>query len=105
MPPRSPSGSATSPTSSARSVPDELVEVAARRFEVAANWKLYVENHIDVYHLWYLHERSLAAYDHRRHRWDDCAPHWSFYEPPRDRRDGRRVRAVRLPADQPHRSR
>jgi Rieske 2Fe-2S family protein len=63
--------------------PEELVEVAHVRFDVAANWKLYVENHIDVYHLWYLHERSLAAYDHPRHRWDDCAPHWSFYEPPR----------------------
>ena len=63
--------------------PELLVEVARARFDVAANWKLYVENHIDVYHLWYLHERSLAAYDHPRHRWDDCAPHWSFYEPPR----------------------
>jgi phenylpropionate dioxygenase-like ring-hydroxylating dioxygenase large terminal subunit len=64
--------------------PDELIEVAAQRFEVAANWKLYIENHIDVYHLWYLHEESLATYDHPRHRWDDCAPHWSFYEPLRN---------------------
>jgi Rieske 2Fe-2S family protein len=63
--------------------PERLVEVAHHRFDVAANWKLYVENHIDMYHLWYLHERSLAAYDHPRHRWDDCTPHWSFYEPPR----------------------
>ena len=63
--------------------PERLVEVARRRFEVAANWKLYVENHIDMYHLWYLHEKSLAAYDHPNHRWHDCAPHWAFYEPPR----------------------
>jgi Rieske 2Fe-2S family protein len=63
--------------------PELLVEVAHTQFDVAANWKLYVENHIDMYHLWYLHERSLAAYDHPKHRWDDCAPHWSFYEPPR----------------------
>jgi Rieske 2Fe-2S family protein len=64
--------------------PDELIEVASARFEVAANWKLYIENHIDVYHLWYLHDESLATYDHPRHRWDDCAPHWSFYEPLRN---------------------
>jgi Rieske 2Fe-2S family protein len=64
--------------------PGELIEVARQRFEVAANWKLYVENHIDVYHLWYLHDESLATYDHPRHRWDDCAPHWSFYEPLRN---------------------
>ncbi len=63
--------------------PELLVEVLHHRFAVAANWKLYVENHIDVYHLWYLHERSLSAYDHPRHRWVDCAPHWSFSEPPR----------------------
>ena len=63
--------------------PERLVEVARRRFEVAANWKLYVENHIDVYHLWYLHEQSLAAYDHPNHRWRSCGDHWVFYEPPR----------------------
>ncbi len=63
--------------------PDQLVEVARRRFEVACNWKLYIENHIDIYHLWYLHEQSLGAYDHPRHEWWDCAPHWAFYEPPR----------------------
>jgi Rieske 2Fe-2S family protein len=63
--------------------PELLVEVAHVQMHVAANWKLYVENHIDMYHLWYLHEQSLAAYDHPKHRWDDCAPHWSFYEPPR----------------------
>ncbi len=64
--------------------PERLVEVARRRFEVACNWKLYVENHIDVYHLWYLHERTLAAYDHPAHRWRSCGDHWVFYEPPRD---------------------
>jgi choline monooxygenase len=62
---------------------DELVEVVRHRFEVACNWKLYVENHIDIYHLWYLHSESLAAYDHPKHSWWDCAPHWAFYEPPR----------------------
>lgn len=64
--------------------PQDLVEVARRRIEVSCNWKLYIENHIDVYHLWYLHEQSLAAYDHPRHRWRNCGDHWVFSEPPRD---------------------
>ena len=33
-------------------------------YTVDCNWKLLVENHVDVYHLWYLHQRSLAAYRH-----------------------------------------
>jgi Rieske 2Fe-2S family protein len=64
--------------------PEELVEIARVRFDVAANWKLFVENHVDVYHLWYLHERSLADYDHPRAAYRFCGPHWVFYEPPRD---------------------
>jgi len=64
--------------------PDRLVEVARHRFELAANWKLFVENHIDVYHLGYLHRESLRAYDHRRAQWTTCGPHWVFYEPPCD---------------------
>jgi Rieske 2Fe-2S family protein len=63
--------------------PDQLVEVARRRVELAANWKLFVENHIDVYHLWYLHEESLGAYDHGKSAWSTSGPHWMFYEPPR----------------------
>ncbi len=64
--------------------PETLVEVARCRFEVACNWKLYIENHIDVYHLWYLHQQSLAAYDHPRARWQSCGDHWVFSEPPRE---------------------
>ena len=63
--------------------PGELVEVARHRFELGANWKFFVENHVDVYHLWYLHGDSLGAYDHPRAAWDQCGPHWVFYEPPR----------------------
>jgi phenylpropionate dioxygenase-like ring-hydroxylating dioxygenase large terminal subunit len=63
--------------------PERLVEVARHRFELAANWKLFVENHVDVYHLWYLHRDSLGLYDHPRAAWSMCGPHWIFYEPPR----------------------
>jgi Rieske 2Fe-2S family protein len=64
--------------------PDRLVEVARHRFKLAANWKLFVENHVDVYHLWYLHAESLGDYDHTRAEWHNTGPHWVFYEPPRD---------------------
>jgi Rieske 2Fe-2S family protein len=63
--------------------PERLVEVARHRFELGANWKFFVENHIDVYHLWYLHQESLGVYDHARSAWSMCGPHWVFYEPPR----------------------
>ena len=62
--------------------PDRLVEVARHRFDLAANWKFFVENHVDVYHLWYLHGGSLGDYDHHAARWEMCGPHWVFYEPP-----------------------
>jgi phenylpropionate dioxygenase-like ring-hydroxylating dioxygenase large terminal subunit len=74
--------------------PDRLVEVARHRFRLGANWKFFVENHVDVYHLWYLHGASLGAYDHNRAEWGNSGPppdsdrsfgpHWVFYEPPRD---------------------
>lgn len=63
--------------------PETLVEVARHRFELDANWKFFVENHVDVYHLWYLHGDSLASYDHPRATWRTTGPHWVFYEPPR----------------------
>lgn len=61
-----------------------LRQVAVRRYEAACNWKLLVENHIDVYHLWYLHARSLAAYDHRRFSWESLGDNWWSLEPEKD---------------------
>ncbi|GAC1541638.1 MAG: aromatic ring-hydroxylating dioxygenase subunit alpha [Acidimicrobiales bacterium] len=63
--------------------PERLSEVARHTFEVAANWKFFVENHVDVYHLWHLHKDSLGAYDHHNSTWEAVGPHWVFYEPPR----------------------
>lgn len=40
------------------------VLLATERHEVRCNWKLLIENHIDFYHLWYLHRDSLGAYRH-----------------------------------------
>lgn len=54
----------------------QLVEVYRRRVPLKCNWKLYIENHIDVLHLWYLHDESLGMYDHTRFLHDRVGPHW-----------------------------
>ena len=46
--------------------PGLVPQVAMADIPAACNWKLFVENHIDVYHLWYLHALSLADFEHRR---------------------------------------
>ncbi|CAN5792788.1 aromatic ring-hydroxylating dioxygenase subunit alpha [soil metagenome] len=61
--------------------PGALAQVAAIDFEGAFNWKLFVENHVDVYHLWYLHEGSLGAYDHPRFEYQQLGPNWASFEP------------------------
>jgi phenylpropionate dioxygenase-like ring-hydroxylating dioxygenase large terminal subunit len=61
-----------------------LREVAKVEYEAACNWKLLVENHIDVYHLWYLHARSLADYDHRSFAWESLGDNWWSLEPLKD---------------------
>jgi choline monooxygenase len=61
-----------------------LHQVAKVEYEAACNWKLLVENHIDVYHLWYLHARSLAAYDHRSFAWESLGDNWWSLEPLKD---------------------
>ena len=56
-------------------------EVLRTEFRAACNWKLFVENHVDVLHLWYLHARTLGAADHDRFTWWQSGPHWGSYEP------------------------
>ncbi|HEY2214958.1 MAG TPA: aromatic ring-hydroxylating dioxygenase subunit alpha, partial [Acidimicrobiales bacterium] len=61
-----------------------LTQVAKVEYEAACNWKLLVENHIDVYHLWYLHMQSLAAYQHRSFAWESLDDNWWSLEPLKD---------------------
>jgi phenylpropionate dioxygenase-like ring-hydroxylating dioxygenase large terminal subunit len=61
-----------------------LREVARVEYAAACNWKLLVENHIDVYHLWYLHARSLGDYDHRSFTWESLGDNWWSLEPLKD---------------------
>ena len=61
--------------------PGELTQIANVRLEANCNWKLFVENHIDVYHLWYLHERTLAEFDHTQFEHSAADGNWTSYEP------------------------
>ena len=61
--------------------PGLLHEVARVDIEGAFNWKLFVENHIDVYHLWYLHADTLADFDHPRFEHWQLGRNWASYEP------------------------
>jgi phenylpropionate dioxygenase-like ring-hydroxylating dioxygenase large terminal subunit len=54
----------------------ELVEVRRVRVPLACNWKLYVENHIDWLHLWYLHDDSLGQYEHHQATYATTGWHW-----------------------------
>jgi phenylpropionate dioxygenase-like ring-hydroxylating dioxygenase large terminal subunit len=64
--------------------PDRLTEVAHVRIDADCNWKLFVENHVDVLHLWYLHSGTLGDYDHPRFEWQQLGRNWVSYEPLRD---------------------
>ncbi len=61
--------------------PNQMVELGVSRHEFEANWKMVVENYMDAYHLFYLHERSAATFDHEQFEWDTTGRHYLFYEP------------------------
>lgn len=63
--------------------PSALVEVGRADLVATCNWKLFIENHIDVLHLWYLHDKSLAAYDHTSFQHQAIGENWASYEPVR----------------------
>ncbi|MEP2027585.1 MAG: aromatic ring-hydroxylating dioxygenase subunit alpha [Paracoccaceae bacterium] len=65
-------------------VPEELPEYeeAQISYEIKANWKIIVENYIDVYHLAHLHSGTLQMYDHANAEYGFVGPHYMFWEPP-----------------------
>lgn len=60
--------------------PGRLRQVTTAQIEAGCNWKLFVENHIDVYHLWYLHADSLGDYDHHHFEHRFVGSNWVSYE-------------------------
>ena len=63
--------------------PQDIDEIARQSFDFDANWKLYLENHIDWLHLWYLHEDTLGGFDHEHGRMAQHGPHWASFEIPK----------------------
>ncbi len=43
---------------------DQLQLLKHESFTFDANWKLYIENHIDWLHLWYVHPETLGRLEH-----------------------------------------
>lgn len=60
--------------------PETLVEISDQTHDVASNWKLYLENHVDWLHLWYLHADTLAGYDHSAGERHQFGRHWASFE-------------------------
>ena len=57
-------------------MPDKLVEVGDLLYQIKANWKVVVENFIDSYHLFYLHDVSLGDGDFDGLRQWPSGRHW-----------------------------
>jgi phenylpropionate dioxygenase-like ring-hydroxylating dioxygenase large terminal subunit len=70
------------PTHHGPYMPETLMEIVRMRKVMKGNWKVFIENHMDGYHLAYLHQRSLGMYAHRQQENYLYGRHWSFYEPP-----------------------
>lgn len=63
--------------------PELLKEYETREYEIKANWKIFVENYIDVYHLSHLHSETLNMYDHAKlQSVFTSAGHTATYDPP-----------------------
>ncbi|MCP4438610.1 MAG: aromatic ring-hydroxylating dioxygenase subunit alpha [Aureispira sp.] len=63
--------------------PTRLIEYPDTSYEkvIKANWKIVVENYIDVYHLSHLHSHTLQMYDHAKAEFGFVGDHYMFWEP------------------------
>lgn len=63
--------------------PDKLVEYndTVLNYDIKANWKIFFENAIDVYHLAHLHSQTLNMYDHRQLKQQTTGLHQVAFEP------------------------
>jgi len=62
----------------------KLTELAYKEYLFDANWKLYIENHVDWYHLWYVHAKTLNSLDHNAGYAHQTGRHWVSFEPYKD---------------------
>ena len=62
---------------------DELELLGQDSFVFEANWKLYIENHIDWLHLWYVHPETLATLDHHQGEIKQYGSSFCSFDPPK----------------------
>lgn len=77
--------------------PTRLVEIVAESHPIKANWKTFVENHQDGYHLAYVHADNLRGYDHKAQEHFLYGRHWSFFEPLQDGAEPPDRKLTRMP--------
>lgn len=51
------------------------------RYIINANWKIFIENYMDIYHLFHIHKDSLKEYKHKDSMSEFINNHWVFFEP------------------------
>jgi phenylpropionate dioxygenase-like ring-hydroxylating dioxygenase large terminal subunit len=75
--------------------PDRLVPIVQQNYDMQANWKFFIENHIDWLHLYFLHAASLKDFHHDFGDLSQYGPHWTSFEKPRPghEEDARRRKA------------
>lgn len=57
---------------------EDLYHAQTYRYHIRCNWKIFIENFIDGYHLSHLHSETLSGYDHEQQRWCFEGSHWVF---------------------------
>lgn len=60
---------------------ESLIDFGCQSYHIRSNWKIFIENFLDNYHLGYVHPETLAGLDHKRQVQHECGRHWSFFEP------------------------
>lgn len=58
---------------------DDLKEAKPLAYDMKCNWKVFVENAIDGYHLAYLHENTLGGPDPDQNLWERHGNHMIWY--------------------------
>ena len=81
--------------------PDRLQVVTSGVYEFQANWKFYIENHVDWYHLWYTHPKTLRMWDHHAGEMLQTGAHWASFEPASESGSGSETGSGMTPALKP----
>ena len=80
---------------------DQLQLLKQESFTFDANWKLYIENHVDWLHLWYVHPETLGALDHSNGEVMQFGSSFCSYDPVKPEHEEAFKQANPLP-DIPH---